>query len=715
MQQILTFDEKNFMINGKPAYLNCGEFHYFRVPKQDWKRRMQLLKNAGGNAVATYIPWLIHEPEEGKFLFDQGDGITDLSDFLECAKEVGLFVIARPGPYAYSELVNGGLPHWLLDNYPEIKAQRKDGSSFAHGSVSYLHPIFLEKAKKFYEVVCPIIAKYTQSKGGPVAVVQVDNELTGIHVWFGSRDFHSVTMGFGVEGGRYPEFLKAKYGTVEKVNSFYGTDKTAFTEFFPSDEPSEGLTKFRWHCDYVDFYNETITEYIETLMNWAEEYGIDCQFCHNAANPWMNPVFRHAKKKFGNKLLIGSDHYYMLSQVWEQNNPTPEFMIYCFMSSEMLRLMKNPPCIFETQYGSIADWPPTTEEDMEALLMGQLASGVRGHNGYVYTGGPNPPGCGTTCTVYDYNAPVAADGTCRPTYEALRRFGSFVERHGELATDKPDSDLLVVFPWRSFGEAQGSVDADRAPDQGTLANCFQKGLLTCMFSANLQPELVDHEDFGWMDDKSKPVFVSCDGIMNADIQQKYVDYIRNGGNVVFTPVIPFMDEDFQPCTILSDAFGGATSGNKITVDSARADFNWKNEVANVSFGAIFGEGAVIPANAKRLGTEIVSGNCIGYILPVEGGGSFSWCGVLTVLLRHAHTEMVRTMFENAGGKALWRSDNNWVVPYRRKTEKGTLVFLANYGTSKQRVNAQFRVNGDSEWKSIPEITLNAMEIKTIVI
>ena len=107
----LSFDEKTFRIDGKPVYLNSGEFHYFRVPKADWRKRMELLKSAGGNALATYIPWAVHEPEEGKFIFDRGDGITDLADFLECARDAGLYVIARPGPCAYSELVDNGLPH----------------------------------------------------------------------------------------------------------------------------------------------------------------------------------------------------------------------------------------------------------------------------------------------------------------------------------------------------------------------------------------------------------------------------------------------------------------------------------------------------------------------------------------------------------------------------------------------------------------------------
>ncbi len=72
----ITFDNTSYLVDGKPFYLNSGEFHYFRVPRADWRRRMQLLKEAGGNCVATYIPWSVHEPEEGRFSFDGVSSIT---------------------------------------------------------------------------------------------------------------------------------------------------------------------------------------------------------------------------------------------------------------------------------------------------------------------------------------------------------------------------------------------------------------------------------------------------------------------------------------------------------------------------------------------------------------------------------------------------------------------------------------------------------------
>ncbi|MFA6292360.1 MAG: beta-galactosidase, partial [Victivallales bacterium] len=136
----LTWSAKGYRIKGKPAFAVSGEFHYFRVPHADWRRRLELFKKAGGNAIATYIPWLLHEPTEGDIRF--GDKPErDLEAFLRLCLELKLFVIARPGPYQYSELKYDGLPGWLCDGYPEILARDVHGKSFRPSSVSFHHPL----------------------------------------------------------------------------------------------------------------------------------------------------------------------------------------------------------------------------------------------------------------------------------------------------------------------------------------------------------------------------------------------------------------------------------------------------------------------------------------------------------------------------------------------------------------------------------------------
>ena len=109
----LSFDSQSLLFDGRREFFFSGEMHYFRVPASDWRRRMRLWKEAGGNFIGTYVPWIVHEPEEGRIVF--GDRPErDLAAFLRTAADEGLQVLLRPGPYPYSELVACGLPPWLF-------------------------------------------------------------------------------------------------------------------------------------------------------------------------------------------------------------------------------------------------------------------------------------------------------------------------------------------------------------------------------------------------------------------------------------------------------------------------------------------------------------------------------------------------------------------------------------------------------------------------
>lgn len=44
-----------FVLDGNPLSIISGSLHYFRVPSIYWKDRLQKLKAAGLNSVATYV------------------------------------------------------------------------------------------------------------------------------------------------------------------------------------------------------------------------------------------------------------------------------------------------------------------------------------------------------------------------------------------------------------------------------------------------------------------------------------------------------------------------------------------------------------------------------------------------------------------------------------------------------------------------------------
>ena len=58
---MITIAGRRILIGGQPRLVIAGEIHYFRVDRSDWARHLDLLVAAGGDTVATYVPWVVHE------------------------------------------------------------------------------------------------------------------------------------------------------------------------------------------------------------------------------------------------------------------------------------------------------------------------------------------------------------------------------------------------------------------------------------------------------------------------------------------------------------------------------------------------------------------------------------------------------------------------------------------------------------------------------
>uniref|UniRef100_A0A0K8R8L4 Putative beta-galactosidase n=1 Tax=Ixodes ricinus TaxID=34613 RepID=A0A0K8R8L4_IXORI len=157
---IVDYENDRFLKDGEPFRYVSGSLHYFRVPKAYWKDRMTKMKLAGLNALQTYVEWSGHEPEPGKYVFEDN---YDLKTFLETAQEVGLLVIFRPGPYICAERDNGGLPYWLLRLDPNMRYRSSDKT-------------YLDAVDKWLSVLLPMVEPYLYKNGGPIITVQVENE-----------------------------------------------------------------------------------------------------------------------------------------------------------------------------------------------------------------------------------------------------------------------------------------------------------------------------------------------------------------------------------------------------------------------------------------------------------------------------------------------------------------------------------------------------------
>ena len=205
-----TTGDKTFLLNGQPFVVKAAEVHYPRIPRPYWEHRIQMCKALGMNAVCIYIFWNIHEQQEGLFNFTDNN---DVAEFCRIAQKNGMYVIVRPGPYVCAEWEMGGLPWWLLKK-KDIKLRERD-------------PYFMERVKIFEEKVGEQLTPLTIQNGGPIIMMQVENE-------------------YGSYGEDKPYVSEIR----DCLREIYGKELTLFQCDWSSNFEKNGLDDLTWTMNF---------------------------------------------------------------------------------------------------------------------------------------------------------------------------------------------------------------------------------------------------------------------------------------------------------------------------------------------------------------------------------------------------------------------------------------------------------------------------------
>jgi hypothetical protein len=144
--------------DGRPFIAVSGEMHYSRVPRDRWLDRLRLMHAGGLTAVSSYIPWIHHEEQRGRYDFA---GNRDLRAWVELSAGLGLDVVLRIGPWIHAEVRNGGFPDWV--QAADVKHRTDDP-----GYLALVDPWFARLGAELDGLLI---------EGGPVIAIQVENEL----------------------------------------------------------------------------------------------------------------------------------------------------------------------------------------------------------------------------------------------------------------------------------------------------------------------------------------------------------------------------------------------------------------------------------------------------------------------------------------------------------------------------------------------------------
>ncbi|KAK8866542.1 Beta-galactosidase-1-like protein [Tritrichomonas musculus] len=163
----------DFQMDGKPFQFISGAFHYFRQHPDYWEDTIKKMANGGLNVIETYVAWNLHEPVKGQFNWE---GMADIERFIKLVQKYNLYLIFRPGPFICAEWDFGGLPYWLL---------REENIVFRTSD-----PVYMKHVTDYMTVLLNKVAPYMYHKGGPIIMVQVENE----YGWYNKCDHTYMGM-----------------------------------------------------------------------------------------------------------------------------------------------------------------------------------------------------------------------------------------------------------------------------------------------------------------------------------------------------------------------------------------------------------------------------------------------------------------------------------------------------------------------------------------
>ncbi|MBN1558444.1 MAG: beta-galactosidase [Lentisphaerae bacterium] len=256
--------------------LISGEFHFWRVQRSNWEAVLDGCRELGLEMLATYVAWNYHELEPGRFDFT-GETCPerDLRGFLELCRERDFPVIMRPGPFIYAEWPHGGPPERVA-NLPRLS------------------DAFLSESKVYVDAVSAVLRPFLATRGGPVVLVQADNEP-----WPNLRA-RCEELGAAGGGGPFADWLREAYGgRIEALNRAWRAAFTDWTEpaiFFEECYINRSLPLnarllpapryTRRYSDGQRFVEDYATRIIAAVAALYRDAGIDVPLYMNGWHPY---------------------------------------------------------------------------------------------------------------------------------------------------------------------------------------------------------------------------------------------------------------------------------------------------------------------------------------------------------------------------------------------------------------------------------------------
>jgi beta-galactosidase len=231
-----------------------------------WETDVRMMREAGFNIVRMgEFAWARIEPVEGQQDFAWLDRIVEM--------------LAKEGLQTLMGTPTSQPPPWLYQKYPDLLPVNSQGIRYGSGGryvYCFNHPAMAEYTRK---IVSAIAKRYGQNPA--VVGWQLDNEFGHISRECYCREYCEPA---------FHKWLEARYGTLDKLNSAWGTAFWSQIYSGWSQIPLPRLTEQQHNpaliLDYRRFWSDTVVRYQKLQVDLLAEFAPRQFTTHNI---WGKP------------------------------------------------------------------------------------------------------------------------------------------------------------------------------------------------------------------------------------------------------------------------------------------------------------------------------------------------------------------------------------------------------------------------------------------
>ncbi|MEZ0088865.1 beta-galactosidase [Streptacidiphilus sp. EB129] len=581
--------------DGAPGLLATADYPYYRDDPSVWRERLRTLRDATGIRVVTsYFPWRHHQPEAD--LPPDFTGATrpdrDLLGYLRICAELGLGVIAKPGPFIHAETNYGGLPDWIcpLTNAqvePSLDADGRpvlwngsrhdpDGGIERWPLPSPVGAHFGARVGEWLRAVGKEVLSATTTPEGPVVLVQIANEGLftdgALPLW--AYDYSEPGLTFFRAG------LHRRYGSLDAYNAVHGTAHREWSAVEPPRErgvPADARAELAL-ADWGRYHSDLLAE---AYHGWTEALGPAVPVLVNLNPPageahafdaWLSRV----RPERWNGIHYGFTNW--MGVVSSDRTAHARYV---------LAAKRAPGPNLEENWGfselydrAYAAGATSFHQSLLALAVG--ATGINVYTGVATSGWGDDLDLMHSAPYPDC-PPVDAQG--RPTDKAatVRMLSDFFAVHGAeylAALPATQASWGLYAPYAAIAAWLPDVVAD--DPSGTGCGRPLRALHERLRDAGQDYRVVDLESATPEQLAGHPRIVLHGGrFMHRAVQQLLAAHIMAGHTVELSGPVPLLDEELTPCALLADALAQqarqeCTLASPVRVTAGSADAYWRS-------------------------------------------------------------------------------------------------------------------------------------------